>query len=202
MTDMYTSDRQWQFGLRRLFGLVTGVGLAAGAAAILAQPAASRSVGTAITVRLLVVPAAGMIAGAFSGRIVMGVVGAISGMLVGDAAYVCLFRPDVAATSFAREFLLQPVLAISILPGAVASVRNRMVGTVTAAALAAAPLLACIAWAAVDQRYLHPNDYDLKWEGAGIAAILIAPAIVVGLAAWVAASLVIYSLEKWIAWRR
>lgn len=199
VTDMHTSGRRWQFGLRQLLSLATGVGLAAGAVATLAQPGAARSAGAAITVRLLAVPAAGMIVGAINARTVMGVVGALSGMLVGDVAYVCLFRPDVAAVWFDREFLLHPVLAISILPGAVACVRNRIVGTVTAAALAAAPLLACIAWAAVDRRYLDPGGYDLKWEGAGLAAALIAPAIVIGLAAWVVASLAIYSLDQWIA---
>ena len=196
---MQTPDRRWQFGLRQLISLTIGIGLAASAVATLVQPGASRSAGVAIAVRLLAVAAAGMIAGAINGRTVMGVIGAASGMLVGDVAYVCIFRPDVAAMWFDREFLLNPVLAITILPGAVASVRNRIAGTVTAAVLAAAPLLVCIAWAIVDQRYLNPNGYALKWEGAGFAAMFVVPAIVIGLVTWLAASLAIYCLERWIA---
>ncbi|MDY0168513.1 MAG: hypothetical protein RBS80_18330 [Thermoguttaceae bacterium] len=196
---MHTSQRPIWSLIRRLICLSVGLCLAAGALVFMLQVEVARSPSAAIAVRLLVVMAAGMIVGAATGRVAYAVLGSAIGMIAGDVMYVRLFRPNVATMWFGGEFLLNPVLAVSILPGALASERNRIAGAVVSLLLAAAPLVAIVVMAVVSQS-MNPSDIP-QCGGPGFAVVLIGPAMMIGGIAWLVAAAVVAGIE-WLRARR
>ena len=184
--------------LQRFVSMAVGLCLAAIAIVLVMHINFRSSLSAAITIRMLAVVAAGMIVGAVTGRTACAVFGATIGMLAGDMMFVWFVPPSLTKMWFARQFLLNPIFIISILPGALASSRNRIVGVIASIVLAALPLAACIAMAIVDQR-LNPSDNPLKWEGAGFAGALLVPAMVVGGIVWSATAAAVAGIEWWRA---
>ena len=125
------NHRRWQFTLAQLFSLVTGVCLLCATISAVVQLSATHSLIWALIARLLGVATVGILIGALIADTGKALIGAVTGMIIADLAYtVGLFFDwhQGALVLSLKGFLLNPLLFVCVFPGAMAGVKNRLIG--------------------------------------------------------------------------
>jgi len=190
--------RWWQFTLGQLFSFVTGVCLLCGVLSVVAQWSATENLGWALVARLLGVVTVGTLVGAFIADTRQALIGAVAGMVIADLAYPVglfvdvdpgIFMPDL------RVFLFNPLLFVSVFPGAMAGAKNWLVG-ILAAIVPVLVTVATVAGIGLVVSFLHPPKNEGPPMIMAAVLFLLVPAIWFSVFSWFGARVLIYVVDR------